>query len=367
MATYRHGAFVDEQATSLVPPVEVASALPFVVGTAPVHRLKDKAAPINEPRLTAFSYTDNATEKADEVQLELQDREGAWHSDWWPAKGTSVVAGLVCSDWFGAGRGGRLDCGSFTVDEVKYEGPPDKLTIKAVSASLNSELRDTTRTKGWENYTFRDLAAEIAAKNGLKLAYTGDPCPFTRIDQREESDLAFLQRLATERGANLKVHDGTIYLFSAKLGDAQSASLTIRRSGDAFSPERFSFEEKSDDTDYSECSVSYRDPESGEVNKATFSPEGGGQAGEKPLTINQRVESLEAALRLGKAQLRQSNKVGSEGTVDIPGHPDARAGRTVALTGFGKFDGTWFVETSKHSLGDGGYRTSLTIRRTLGY
>lgn len=56
MATYRHGAFVDEQATSLVPPVEVASALPFVVGTAPVQRLKDKAAPINEPRLiTSFA------------------------------------------------------------------------------------------------------------------------------------------------------------------------------------------------------------------------------------------------------------------------------------------------------------------------
>lgn len=50
--SYRHGAFFDEAPTSLVTPVEVDSALPVVVGTAPVHTLPEgTAAPINEPRL----------------------------------------------------------------------------------------------------------------------------------------------------------------------------------------------------------------------------------------------------------------------------------------------------------------------------
>lgn len=50
--SYRHGAFFDEVPTSLVTPVEVDSALPVVVGTAPVHNLPDGAtAPVNEPRL----------------------------------------------------------------------------------------------------------------------------------------------------------------------------------------------------------------------------------------------------------------------------------------------------------------------------
>ena len=50
--TYRHGAFFDEVPTSLVTPVEVDSALPVVVGTAPVHNLPDGTpAPVNEPRL----------------------------------------------------------------------------------------------------------------------------------------------------------------------------------------------------------------------------------------------------------------------------------------------------------------------------
>lgn len=50
--SYRHGAFFDEVPTSLITPVEVDSALPVVVGTAPVHHLKSGTPiPVNEPRL----------------------------------------------------------------------------------------------------------------------------------------------------------------------------------------------------------------------------------------------------------------------------------------------------------------------------
>lgn len=55
---YRHGVFVGEVPTNLVPPVQVESALPVVIGTAPVHRLKEGvAAPVNEPRLIS-TFTD---------------------------------------------------------------------------------------------------------------------------------------------------------------------------------------------------------------------------------------------------------------------------------------------------------------------
>lgn len=49
---YRHGVYVEEQATGLVTPVEVESALPVIVGTAPVHNLPEGTqAPVNEPKL----------------------------------------------------------------------------------------------------------------------------------------------------------------------------------------------------------------------------------------------------------------------------------------------------------------------------
>ena len=49
---YKHGAYVQEKATALVTPSLAESALPVVVGTAPVHRLADVSqAPVNDPRL----------------------------------------------------------------------------------------------------------------------------------------------------------------------------------------------------------------------------------------------------------------------------------------------------------------------------
>ena len=56
--SYRHGVYASEQATSLVPPVRVDTALPVVVGTAPVQTLEDGVVqPINSPKLI-FSFSE---------------------------------------------------------------------------------------------------------------------------------------------------------------------------------------------------------------------------------------------------------------------------------------------------------------------
>lgn len=53
---YKHGVYTSEQGTSLVPPVRVDVALPFVVGTAPVQTLEEGTPiPVNTP-LLLFSY-----------------------------------------------------------------------------------------------------------------------------------------------------------------------------------------------------------------------------------------------------------------------------------------------------------------------
>ena len=57
--TYGHGVKVTEQATSIVPAVEVSAGLPVVVGCAPVHLL-DETGPVNQPVLIS-SYKEAVT------------------------------------------------------------------------------------------------------------------------------------------------------------------------------------------------------------------------------------------------------------------------------------------------------------------
>lgn len=51
MANYKHGVYISETGTSLIPTVRVESALPFVVGTAPINQVAVGSRKINEPVL----------------------------------------------------------------------------------------------------------------------------------------------------------------------------------------------------------------------------------------------------------------------------------------------------------------------------
>lgn len=323
------------------------------------------------PYLLSMAYTDNATGKADDLTFELQDREGKWANEWAPKKGTDVVASFRCQDWFGPGLHGELACGAFKVDEVEFSGPPDKVSVKAVSAALNSQLRETPQTKAWEGYNLRGVAAELGARHGLTLLYDAPEQTFARQDQREESDLAFLTRLARERGVNVKVHDGKLALYAAKNGDAKAPSLTIPKTGGQFSPRSYRFKEKSAGTAYTGCEVNYLDPATQKVHSYTFDASGKrveapSATAQKVWAVNQRVESEADARALAQNSLRKKNEGECTGSLEIMGHPGLVAGMTVNLAGFGRFSGSWFVEKAEHKIGSG-YTTSAEIRKTLEY
>ena len=332
-----------------------------------------------DPALLDFKFTDNASGKADEIRLSLHDRDGKWHGDWRPALGMNVTATLVARDWEQEGADLSLPCGTFRIDELEFSGPPDKVDIKAVSSALTTGLRDEKKTQAWENFSLRRLAGDVAGRNGLELMYDGPDHEFARQDQREESDLAFLQRLSSDRGMNCKVHDGKLILFDGAGADGKKASLAIPRKGSLYSPTSYRFRESSSATGYSKAKVAYTDPTSGMTHEAEVSAgpetdsaapaEGGGQQQEdgKTLQLNQRVESSSEAIRLGRSGLRQANKNRDKGTIEIMGHPGLVAGIVIALTGFGKHDGSYFVEKAEHAVSSSGYRTSAEIRRTLSY
>ena len=315
------------------------------------------------PYLKSFTFTDNAHGKADELQLVLHNRDGKWSGLWKPKKGMPVTASLVCHDWERPGQTLSLPCGAFNIDEVEWSGPPDAITIKAVSSALTTGLRDTEKTRAWENTTFQAVAGQIAGENGLTLMYFGNAHPFKRQDQRRESDLAFVYRLAHERAMNCKAHDGKLILFDAEQAEAQGASLSIPKTGNLYSPKEYRFKDASSNTTYTDVEVAYTDPVQGITHTATVEA-AGDKADPKTLVLDKRVESAGEAIRLGKAGLHNANA--REGTASITclGCPKMTAGRTLELAGFGDFSGAYFIKQATHSLGGAqGYTTALDLSR----
>lgn len=340
-------------------PREKARRVTLLVSIAG-HDVADAVAPY----LLDFTFTDNTHGKADEVRLTLHNRDGRWSGAWKPRKGMPVQATLICSDWEAFGQTLSLPCGRFTIDEIEFSGPPDKVSIKAVSSALTSQLRDTEKTRAWENTSLQAVAAQIATENGLSLLYTGDAHRFQRIDQRRESDLGFISRLAGERAMNCKVHDGKLVLFDAETAESQRASMTLPKQGGMYSPTSYSFTDASSGTGFTSAEVAYTNPATGTTHVATARAADQSGADSKTLMLDQRVESAGEAMRLSRAQLHNANAQSMTARVECLGCPRLVAGRTVSLEGFGDFSGLYFISSATHRTGGSqGYSTALELTR----
>ncbi|MDR2819311.1 MAG: DUF6402 family protein [Desulfovibrio sp.] len=356
-----------------------------------------------EPYLLDFSFTDNATGKADEVRITLHDRDGKWNNEWKPKKGTEVTATIVCSDWFKQGDSVSLPCGRFRIDEIEFSGPPDKITIKAVTSALTTGLRDTPKTRAWENTSLQTVAGQVAAEHGLALHYEGDPHLFSRQDQRNESDLPFVDRMAEERGMFCKAHDSRLVMVDRERAENVSPKIAINRRGGqttlkplprsglriktapgdaefgsekllslsvsgeapltATAAQKYSFKQASSKTAYSEAQASYTDPSKGKTHTAVVkTPEE--ERDHKLLVMDKRAEDSLQAIRLSKARLNQENSKENTATLEVMGHPGIVAGITLDLTGFGDFSGRYIVKKAEHKVGgSGGYTTSLELSK----
>lgn len=170
------------------------------------------------PYVTGFTFTDNSGGKADDLSVNLEDRDQLWKSGWYPSKGAKLQASIICSNWFKSGVADLvLPCGTFEIDEIEMSaGAGDTVTLKAVSALVTKPLCREKKSRGWENVSLFVVAGDIAAENEILLQFEGDNPVFNRVEQRDESDLTFLQRISMNKGKKLKMADGKIILYSSK-------------------------------------------------------------------------------------------------------------------------------------------------------
>ncbi|NWA22133.1 phage late control D family protein [Serratia liquefaciens] len=153
-------------------------------------------------RLISLSLTDNRGFEADQLDIELDDSDGLMVM---PQRNAVLALSL---GWKGAALTPK---GLFTVDEVEHHGSPDTLTIRARSADFRGSL-NTRRDESYHDTTLSHIVQKVAARNALKatLAAGLGTIKVSHIDQTQETDAAFLTRLASLNGAVAVVKNGSL-------------------------------------------------------------------------------------------------------------------------------------------------------------
>jgi phage protein D len=225
----------------------------------------------------------------------------------------------------------------------------------------------------WRGVPDSEAVKEIAGIHGLEPLVTDTSPEKPVIDQNEETDLAFLEKLAKRNSAIFYAHDGKLYFgprqqsLEAEIKLAWGGGLT------SFSPEvnlanqiaavevyGTSTEEGTEVMGRAEQgSEDGRDPgdESG--------PERLAQAlsGGPVLRVRAAVNTQAEADARAQAILRERAQQFLKGSADCIGLPELRPDINVKFSGLGKgFSKTYWIAGAVHDISGAGYTTSLTVQ-----
>ena len=200
----------------------------------PVAKLSINGKPFNTDalsRIISISLTDKSGFEADELTVSLSDHDGKLAL---PPKSAEITIAL------GYIETGVVDKGSYKITEVSWSGAPDTLHITAQSADTSDRFSEA-KEKSWHKTSLKEIIESIAAANSytpiIGKAYQDEK--IDHIDQSNESDAAFLSRLAERYDAIATVKHGRLLFVSS--GEATTASgqplptiRITRNSGDQY-------------------------------------------------------------------------------------------------------------------------------------
>ena len=297
-----------------------------------------------------ISYVDADHGKSDEIEVKLEDRMHRWKGSWYPEKGD--VLDLMIG-WVGRGM---LPCGKFEVDEISFDGPPDTVTVRGLSAPVTASLR-TRKTRAFENKTLRQIAEQIAGEHGLTVEGEIENITIKRVTQNDERDLEFLRRTAEEYAHVFAVREKVLFFSKVADLEKQDPVAVIPRT----EMKRFNFTDKTHEV-YKECTLSYHNPETSKLISVTVQAEGVTTG--DTLKIRARVESEAQAKTRAEAELKRANAKRLRGRIQIIGDHRMIAGNVIEVVLMGKLSGRYYVETSRHRIERGsGYTTEIEVRR----
>ncbi len=302
------------------------------------------------PITQSIRYTDHAEGKSDDLELVLADPSGRWIGDWEPQKGDVINVS------FGYAGESLVPTGDFEVDEVEASGPPDIVSIRALSTGVSSPLR-TPCSAAFEGVTLKNLVEAVAAKNSYTVQGIADSFVIDRVTQNNESDLAFLERLAQLYGYAFVVR-GRAFCFYP-LSGLISAAPAYRITRDMVT----SYNLKTTVTGtQGAANVSYYDGNAGELIQAESS---GAAESVDSSTDMPRVTSAAQATAVADASLQKSLLKVRSGSLSFPGLPGLLSGVVIELYGWGKYDGNYLIGQSDHAMTRGGYATSIEVSQCL--
>lgn len=300
-----------------------------------------------------FEYVDNASGTADTVTLKLNNKSGKWFKSWIPVQGDYVEPTIKVTNWNKEGDNRSLKCGYFLIDDLGYSGPPDIANIGGIATPINVDFNVTQKTHTWKKTSVKGILSKIASTAGIGLYFSGQDYPIDEIEQSSQEDVTFAFNLCASYNLAMKLYNRKMVVFDQTEYEKKKASLSLDKA-------------KCSDYDLSKSMtrmydgvlISYTDSKTNKTLKYQFMM----KKGSRILKLNETAESLQDAEIKAKAKLLEHNRKCQVISLKTRGDLKYIACKNINVTGFGKLDGKYYIDTVTHSKdANGGYTVTLDL------
>ncbi len=308
--------------------------------------------------IQSFDYTDNASGSADTVTLKLSDIEKKWIGSWIPIQGDYVSITIKISDWTKAGDNRKLNCGKFFLDDLSFSGPsPSTASIGGITTPIAVDFNCTEKSKTWKKTTTKGILSEIAKKAKIKLYYSGEVYKISELEQSGQTDMSFAFDLCKKYNLAMKLYNEKLVVFDQTDYEKKKAKCKVDREDmQSFSAV------KSMTKLYDGVQISYSDGKKDKTYKYKYKI----SSGSRILKITEKAESLQDAEIKAKSKLLEFNRKCQTITFKVLGDTKYIASSVVEITGMGKLNGNYYLDTVKHSKAPrSGYTCDITAHKVV--
>lgn len=307
--------------------------------------------------IEGFQYTDNASGKADTVTLKLNNRSGKWFESWIPKQKDYVETTIRLTNWRSDGDKRKYNCGFFMIDDLSFSGPPDTASIGGISTPISTGFNVTEKSKTWKKTTVKGILEQIAGEAGVGLYFSGEDYPIDELEQSGETNQAFSFKLCSSYNLAMKLYNKKIVVFDQTEYERKKAGLTIEKA----QCQSYNIKKKMTKA-YDGVSISYTDSKKDKTLNYEFMLNNGGRI----LKINESAESLQDAEIKAKAKLLEHNRSCQTITVKVKGDTKYISSKCCNISGFGKLDGKYYIDTVRHEkTPGGGYTCTLELHKCI--
>jgi hypothetical protein len=309
----------------------------------------------------SFAWKDNADGTADTVTLSLDNQTRRWMNGYYPADTDTFKCWIQMSEWPVDDKDGKLYCGNFMVDSLKFSGFPEKVELSGISVPTDGNFNVKQKNKTWSKTTVKTILGDIAKDAGISLTYDAEDISVDSVKQTGKTDLAFAYSICSEYDLAIKLYNKKIVAYDKTRYEKKPAAFTIKPE-DLGGNGAYSISRQVT-TVYDSVKMQYTDGDSG--NTLTYQYTVPGTSGKRQMFLTTKAESYSDAEKKSKAALRKNRREAQTATLKLIGSSKYEAAKNFDLSGFGELDGKYFIDRASHSKSGGKYTVTITAHLTV--